>query len=226
LRQVPAINNTGKKSYVVAGVIRYNSTAQNWEQITGAHTPLNTSSIACPTNDTIQINYDLASVTNKTVVSFIVTPDEQLAGIGVFAGSSVGVDSATVYLYTSGYGAYIAYNGSAWTQLHGSGFPDVSMAWSTDKLQITVPYAMEAICYHWANLTGKDTPYQVCLGSVGTNTIDIVFYNAAGTKVTTPDTNMKFFIQFGNRRMNVKGASTIPNAFGNLWYMGIIQGDP
>jgi hypothetical protein len=227
LKQIPSINNTNKRSHVIAGVIRYNATTQAWEQITGAHDPLNTTSITCPTDTTIQINFGLATVANKKVITFVANADEELAGMGLFIGASVGVNDATLNIYSGAHGSYVYYNGSAWAEIKGSSFPSSSFSWSTNHLVITIPFGLiTAYVRNWPMVCARDGGYNVKLGSVGDTTIEVYFYNAAGTLITTPDTSMKCYVNYGIRKIKTKGDYGLPDAFGNIWYFGIIEGDP
>lgn len=226
LKQVPNINNVNKRSYIVAGVIRYSAASQNWEQIGGDHAPLNTVSVECPTDLTLKINFGLSAVLNKKVVSFVANCDEDLAELGMFVGASVATNSATLQTFTGSHGAYIYYSNDAWVELIGTAFAASTLEWVTDHLVITLPYALvDAYIKDWPQVSGRNGAYNPKLGSIGTNTVTVYFYDNAGALVTTPDNSMKVYVSYGLRKLNTKGAAGPKDGFGNIWYMGIIEGD-
>lgn len=220
LNQVPSINNTDKKTYVVAGVIRYSSTSDNWEQIGDAHIAINSGAISCPTDDTIRVAFDLDSITNKKVISFICGPDEQLSGIGLVCGASVATTGATIHM-TSNFRGYIGYYSGAWQSYLHSALPDITLTWSTDHLVVTVPWDM--ISYNW--VLGTARGYNVKFGAQTTNTFEVYFYDSSGNLVTTPDTSMQFYFDASRRRVKSNGTYALPDGYGNIWYMGLIEGD-
>lgn len=220
LTQIPKINNTNKRSYIVAGVIRYNATLQTWEQISGAHKPLNTTTISCPTDETINIAYPLTGIVNPEVVSFIIAPDEDLSEIGLTCGASVDVASATVKVFAE-YRGYILYQNSEWKCFKHTALPAPTMTWSTDHLEVDIPWEM--VHYGWTVASPRG--YNIKLGAQTNNQFSVYFYNDTNTLVTAPDTSMQFYFDAGRRTVKTRGDAAIKDQYGNLWYMGIIQGD-
>lgn len=221
-----------ERVHLVTTVIRYYSALGRWEAI-GRHEVANAlqhdhdeigiDSIASDSSS-ITINFDTSGWgSNVRAISFLTVLDEQLAGDGVFLGSSVGLSSCLIDLYKGPYTDFIQYDGASWVATNSR----YSMAWDTDHLVLTRDTLTELNNETYPTLTARQTPYQVTLGSVGPadgSAIEVYFYDASGTLVTTPDTDMKFFIS-DPARMARLDPNSFPDEYGNIWIFGVFRSD-
>lgn len=86
-------NGGDNDQLTIAAVLR--NEGQGWFAISDAgHRPLNLKRVETQAGE-IAVHFAFEA---KKVLSFVVTPDETLAGQGYFAGASVGLNSATIRL--------------------------------------------------------------------------------------------------------------------------------
>lgn len=212
--------------HIVSGVIRYYAAAGGWDLLenheANPHPSINISSVLS-TTDYIDINFNNAGFGAGTaadieVGSFIIAPDETLASEGLLCGSSVNFERARIELYKGPLSDYISYDGSTWSA--ASGRFD-TLTWNTDHLEISRVRDNGVVNSIYPQLTPRETPYNVTLGSVQqSGTIEIYFYDAGGTLVTAPDANMKFFINDPNGASKVDPNGGFDDMYGNLWFWG------
>lgn len=209
----------GKKYKIVACVIRNDGTG--WKLVPDAgHTNINVASV---TNDTNYITVNFGFIA-KNVVSFVACPDEEFVSIGYFIGSSVGTNYAKIRITKSKLhevGGYIVYDGTNWV-VNGAVGNLVVTSFTSGILLLT--HDDVGTTYN-ANVTPRDTGYKCSLGSLSGTLSRISFYNSSGTLVTTPDTNMKFYFSrtMGLNSIDIINPSTIIDASGNIWCMGIFE---
>lgn len=206
-------SQTGKKIKIIACVLRNNGTS--WAAIDNIdHAPVNVLSVTNDTND-ITITH---SFTAKKVISFVACPDETFVQGGYNFGASVGLNITKINIFKSPQtiGGMIVYNGTAWNFTNTFGITGVSF--SNGTLTITHNYMDGYIC----NANTRDGIYLPSVGSLGTTTSTIKFFDYAGNLITTPDTNMRVYFQrsapSGKIRpdlLNVAGA--------NIWCYGIFE---
>jgi len=215
-------NSELQDRFVVAGVIRYYSSENRWDLIEnqeGNHKPINIASIESDTSK-ITINYALSG---SSVTTFLAVPDESMAKFGIFMGCSGGASFSTLELYM-GFATQISYNGASWIDTSGK----LTLVWDTDHLEISgIPTStppggeISAFGPTFPQLTSRAPGYILQLGSVGANTAPVYFYDFSGVKVTTPDTAMKFFMNW-----NAPGKmdpNNFPDYPGNIWLYGLIK---
>ena len=202
-----------KKFKIVSCVLRnYSGT---WKLITeGDHLPINVKAV---TQDETGITIEYP-FTAKNVVSLLVTPDEDYAKKNIFCGASVGLSHSKIQIFQPAVaGGYIAYSGDAWN-VNGN---IVSADFEGGNLKVTHPADNGASEYAASVNKRNPNDYDPLLLSVGVTTTEIGFYDSDGNKVTTPDSNMKVYLNRG-----LFGKLVVP-AFaptdGNLWVLGIME---
>jgi len=220
-----------KNVHVVSGVIRYYSSFGRWDLLenneANPHPSINIDSITSNENN-IQIHFDnskfgLGTDADIEVGSFIIAPDETLASEGIICGSSVNFEKATVELYKGPRSDYIEYDGSNWTVAQGN---FSTPTWDTDHLNIPRSFS-GAFVPTYPQITERHTPatspavYRAVLGSVSQSegNIEVWFYDQSGNVVTSPSTNMRFFISDHNRSQKVD-PNNFDSSYGNLWFYG------
>jgi hypothetical protein len=226
-----SLAETGRHIKIVACVIRNNGSG--WSFVEDAvHSKLNCLSVTADAN-VITVNY---SFTSKKILSFVACVDDAFAQLGYFCGASVGNEYANIYvaqrqatnLQSGLIGGYIAYNGSTWviTSLNNSG--NLAVAdFTAGALNLTHDNVGMG---YLADVSRRDTGYEPRLGSNGSGTSQIKFYDASGNLVTTPDTNCKVFFWRGYNTIPdnpiVKlNPQNIISASGNIWCIGVFEVD-
>lgn len=212
--------------YAVAGVLRNTGAGWNWISDAG-HEPIGIDSVSS-NSSAITVNYGTLGASK--VGSFIVVPDEKLSEQGFQAGASVGTTSTDIYLSRSipSYSDYVAYSSGAFVSANGV----FTCTWDATGgyLQVSHPTIIGSALN--VSLTGRPgtalnyTPVVAGDLTTGSTFIAIEFRNAAGAKVTTPDTNMRVFVTHGGGFIPSVDPSTVntttyPNS--NLWVMGLMR---
>lgn len=206
------IGEDGKKLKIVACVIR--NTGSGWKQIGGNHIPINVSSVT-QDKSKITINYSFKA---KNVVSFVAVPDETMAEEDFFMGSSVGLDSANIYItQNKSLGSYVYYNGSTWASKGDNG---ITATFNNGILTIT----HSAITGVKVSANCRDGAYIAQVGSLGTTTTQICFYDYSGKLVTTPNTKMKVYWERTSQHQPIDPATYVSSG-GNIWVLGVMEVD-
>jgi hypothetical protein len=214
--KISDIGEGNRKIKVVACVIRNDGTG--WKFIEGSnHSKLNVSSITANTTD-ITINFNF---TAKNILSFVATPDETFAVKGYSMGASVGTNVAILKIaqLARTIGGYIFYNGSGWTVNSTGGNIAVS-SYTAGKLLIT--HDDVGAGSYLGSAVGRAAKYDVQMGSLGGTSTEIEFYNAAGTLITTPTTDMKVFLTRSSVNMALNPQNVI-DGNGNIWCIGVFE---
>lgn len=229
-----------RRAHIFAAVLRYDATAGGWRllyTLDGTHVPIAVSGVT--SDDTaITINLDQTGWgSSPAACTWLVVPDETLVKKGVFCGASFdesgGSYYGTINLYRGPIGDYIHYDTgtSAWVSTESF----YTMSWVTDHLLLTRAAEAKLGDGLFPSLTPRQTPYQVTLGGVGHGSsfgvadgadgVEVYFYDASGTLVTSPDANMKFFITDPRALLPIKPntdfASYEDLSEANLWIIGI-----
>lgn len=206
----------GRQYKAVAGVLR--NTGGVWACIDDAgHRPLNIASVSQDAT-TITIVY---TFNGSTVGALLCVPDEAYAKEGISFGASVGTGASVISAGVSKtVGGYISYGGAAFAYT-GHGLTDAS--WVADHLLVTheklwvAPTKVFSVA-----ATPRNGGYTCRIGSVGEQSVEVFFYDAAGAQVITPDVNMKFyFTKTGQGEVNPISALDIVGA--NIWVIGLIE---
>lgn len=210
-----------KDVHVVSAVIRYYASEGKWRALESQnenHPTINVSSVTSDSS-TITINYDTTgwgTVSPSTVIAVV---DETLAREGLFVGASGGRDKAVLQLGLAGVSDYIRYDGSQWIA-HKGRFTNFS--WSDGKLIMYRPGTGITRNGAYPSLTPRETPYSVTLGSIGQDTIQVIFYDEKGNQVSTPDTSMKFFITDPAGAIAVDPNGDFADKYGNIWFLALM----
>jgi hypothetical protein len=217
----------GKQYKVVGGPLRNDGASAYWQPIASVpHDPMAIDSVAT-TASIITIDYTSLGATD--VVTFIVTPDETLAAAGFTVGASVGVQQTNLTVARKHELAdYISWSGSAWTKALGASSPfTVGAMNGSGTLPITHASVGSAEPYG-VSLVGRQGFYVPQVGTGGLSDIatNVEFFDFAGAKPVTPDTNMKFFLTRTCAAPVVVDPRTVdtvafPNS--NLWFLAVLK---
>lgn len=202
----------GKTYKVVACALRNGGSPNYWQPINSAgHAPI--AGTVTTSTSTITMNYGFAAA---NVGSLVVTPDESLAVKHIEAGASVGTSSSVITLSRSLLADYVSYNGTSWSSLNGV-FSSISMDGS-GNLNLTHEYIGGAS----GSATLRDGPLVAQLGTVGATSTQVVFRDYAGTKLTTPTTDMRVFVtRVGSGALDPQQIGLGANE--NLWVYGVME---
>lgn len=208
---------TGKNLKIVAGVIR--NSGSGWQQIIESnHGPINVESV---TNDqyNIVINYPF---TAKNVISFVACPDEAMIQDGIMVGSSVGIDSAKIYLTNPKQAeGYLYYNGTTFTTPANSEIKFESFDPATGDITLLLP--KDNLESRLFSVTNSKVGYLAqSLGFSGVSRIKVAFTNYSGVKQTTPSTSMAAHILM-NLPPRIVDPSTYTKVSSNIWFVGVFE---
>lgn len=211
------MGNPGVKYKIVAGTIR--NVAGTWALVDGAHTGINVQAVSSDANF-VYIDYD--SIGATSVVSFVVGPDETLAGEGFVTGSSVALTRASISLRkTTPYADYVSYNGTSWVSANGV---FTGLTYTAGALSLThkaFPVEAGGTQFWDVGVTGRGDSLASSHGATASTCL-VRFYNYGGTLLTTAATTMKAFVTHGmsgNADPREVTTALYPNS--NLWFIGI-----
>lgn len=220
-----SIPDSGRKFRMLAGVIRKSST-YGWYFIGDgdgtSHAKLNFTTISA-TADYIQVNYGF---TASKVSTFLIVPDETYAPI-YSVGASVGLSSSQIYLYkfAQSLGLYIYYDGLNWVVLGGSG--NETATFNNGILTISHPSMIFVDGFGCSVSLRNDTVTQInifpTIGSVGTTTSPIYIHDQTGALITTPNTDMKFWLNRSQTSKQENPLTMLENDGGNFWIFGLME---
>lgn len=191
----------------LTGVLR--NTGGTWDFITdGGHDKRNFLS-ASTVADGVVVTYSRDDY--NTTLSFVVTPDETYAQLGVDCGASVGLQQAQIFLsaHNTAY-ALLQYNGATWDILLGRGVSAASF--NAGQLTITHTELTQPTNYQ---LTGRGGVYIPQHISSSTNQTVISFYDYTGAIVNSENTDMKVFFNASSQKTLATAESAIAGS--NLW---------
>lgn len=203
----------GKKIKVVTCILR--NTGAGWFAISDSeHSPLNILSVTNDTNDVI-ITYDF---TAKKVLSLVAVPDETFNTEGYSFGASVGktMSKINIFRHSKSVGGLIIYNGSTWNVSNTTGI--ISASFSGGILTLTHASMEGYVC----NASTRDGVYLPAIGSLGTTTSQVKFFDYTGNLITVPDVNMKVYFQRSVPSAKIRpDLLAIPEA--NIWVYGVFE---
>lgn len=216
----------GKKYVFIAGVIRNDGSPSYFQPLTESttHRPVNIDSV---TTDTSKIRINYPSIGGNMTISFLALPDETLAQAGFMMGCSVTPAYADIKLtrLVPPVSDYVSYNGTSWVSQDGN-FNGITF--SGGKLHLDhkaiasdTQYAVSVVA------RGGDYEYSVSPDSspTGATYVEIGVRDHAGAYVTTPNTNMKFYLTHGSAKnvdINPQTVDTTAYPLGNIWLLGIM----
>ena len=217
----------GHRYAFIAGVIRNDGTeAGFWQPLTesSTHRPVNIDSVVTDSGK-IRINYD--SIGANMTISFLAVPDETLAQAGFSMGSSVTPHYADIKLsrVVPPVADYIYYNGSTWISTDDQ-FKNIWF--SGGKIHLEHKTIASDMDYS-VSITprGGDYEYTVSPDSspTGTGYVEIGVRDHSGNYVTTPNSNMKFYLTHGSAKsvdVNPQTVDTTAYPLGNIWLFGVM----
>lgn len=208
----------GKKYKVISGALR--TSGGVWGTIEdAAHTSTNIDSLSLNGSLSLRLNYGFSA---EKVSSLIVTPDETYANAGYDFGASVGLTYADIYAKVNKrVGGYVYYTGTAWNIGYTKGVSSVDF--TNGILTIThdnFPMYYPDDLFN-ASVNTRDGAFIPQVGSLGTNTMEVKFYDYAGNLATTPTTGMKIYVD-----RHIEGICNIDDVEiggANIWVYGVME---
>lgn len=204
---------------VMAGTIRYDPETQEWGLINSTtHTSIEIDSVVTNAAET----YIKIYTNTDSIVSFICGVDETFASAGLSVGSRVTDDCAEIYYYWGNkkVGGYVYYT-TQWNVLGGNA---TYTSYSGGTLTLTHD-SINAISMGVVPRGGK---YLIQMGSPGYKTSTFLFYDYAGSLITTADTDMKF--SFMRQELTPVRPDYNPDELdtawigaANIWFIGIFK---
>jgi hypothetical protein len=185
------------------------------------HTPTNIVSVSATANDVI-IEYGF---TGSKVATLVAVSDETWAAQGITWGTSVNRNNAVLrpFKRVDDIGAYVFYDATlGWQSSAPTGvFSSITMSSNT----ITLTHeAVRPSGTSMVSITGRNGVHYYSANSISqTQTTVQVWDLATGASVTTPNTNMKFYVHRpSNATLNVNPAD-LPEGNSNVWVVGWIE---
>lgn len=224
---------------LLAGVVRYYSSGDNgagWYFLKDQgeeHTPILLGPVSASGSNSIIIDINLGDFGIDTDLwtpaGVVVGPDETLARYGATFGASVGLTTMTIRgSWNVPISSYHEYSGSAWST------PNYSATWDgSNLLELTRLSAVRRRASGivngaiWPIVSPRigaisDTAdfFSVSIADVSESWIKLAFFNADGTRITTPDTRLRYFMQ-DPALINVPFLfNTEPPTDSNIWVVG------
>lgn len=211
-----------KKYKIVSCVIRNDGTG--WKTIeTDGHASVGVASVSADTAKII-LTYDF---TATEVGSLLAVSDETFAVKGLFCGASVGLSVSNIFLSRAlSIGGYAAYDGAAWCKYGNIS----SVVFSAGKLTINIenlgtgsglgsPVLGTTVQLRTSGGARPDI-YPV-MGACGSTYFEVYFYDAAGSLITTPNSDMKVFVSASGTV--AIDPSDLVDVSGNIWIFGIFE---
>lgn len=213
------VGTDGKRYQIIACVLR--NTAGTWAILddTG-HTPVGVTSVSADAT-AITLTYNF---TSAKIGSLVCCPDETYAADGIIFGASVGDTTATIKASISKtIGGYIFYNGSAWDFSLAPGVTAVEwIAGNTLKVSHSTIYQPVNYNCSVVGRAGITNPVlSTTTGAISEDYILIDFYDWDGTKITTPNTNMKLI--FTRTASGLVNPLLLTQTASNIWVYGIFE---
>jgi hypothetical protein len=190
-----------------------------------AHRPFGIASVTTM-SDRIRVTY---SATALKVGSFIIGCDERMAELGLRAGASVGTTYADIFIYrdsTTSISDYVSYNGTTWVSFNGV----FTMSYNGAGVLTLTHEDMGTTGHQAIQATARGTAAALA-GSFGATTSQVVFYasgwpgaSPVATGAASSAQHRVYVTRQGNRQFNQPvDPSTIVEALGNFWFLGLIE---
>jgi len=216
----------GNKYVFIAGVIRNDGSPSYFQPLTESttHRPVNIDSV---TTDTSKIRINYPSIAGNMTISFLALPDETLAQAGFMMGCSVTPAYTDIKMtrLIPPVSDYVYYNGTSWVS-QDNNFNGITF--SGGKLHLDHKAIASDMQYSVSIMPrGGDYEYSVSPDSspTGSTYIEIGVRDHNGAYVTTPNTNMKFYLTHGSAKnvdVNPQTVDTTAYPLGNIWLLGIM----
>lgn len=177
----------------IDGVLKVDS--GDWEILnTGSHFSRGSWGISNTSSTEFRVNFPFTVV---NILNFFLVPDyEAIAGGVIGAGASIGTNFATVRVYRKPYQVVgqVSYNGSSWEVTNGSKGLAVTDFDTTTTDGLTLSHDTLNNDSDAISLTSADGAYNARVHSHSATGLTVTFYDAAGTIVGAPDTDMDFYL--------------------------------
>jgi len=218
----------GRRYGVVAGTVR-SIDGTSWVTIEDAsHRSQNVDTVTIDATG-IFINYPALNA--KRVVSFVAGVDETLAINGFSCGSSVALTNARIELHHyKSVADYVSYSGSAWTSTGGVFTSPNFTAGVLTLSHASVGIGSLANSGSGGSVTPRGGAARAVFSAAGSavthQNTKIEFYDNAGTLLTAPTTDMKFFLERSSSSpLRVPPAEVHEGRYtnSNIWFMGIFE---
>jgi hypothetical protein len=221
------MSGDGNRYGFIAGVIRNDGVSSGYWQVLdtdSTHRPVNIDSVVTDSGK-IRVNYD--SLGADMTVSLVAVPDETLGRAGFTMGASVTPHYADIKMsrVMPPVADYVSWNGTAWV----SDTNQFSNIWfSGGKLHLEHKAIASDMTYA-VSITPRGGGYFYSVSPdaspTGSTFIEIGVRDYTGAYVTTPNTNMKFYLTHGAAKVvgldpTTIDTTTYPN--GNIWIFGIM----
>lgn len=155
--------------------------------------------ITKPDAATVRVNHT-AAVNNDPVVASIVGGSLLLTPVVSFNSNQVDI---IMHGDASG---YVFYDGAAWDQSNSNNLTKPSMTWVAGN-NLRIDHGVANTSERVPIVTGHGGVYIPQIVNIGSTYFDVAFYDYTGTKVTTPNTDMKIWY-----RRNLLVPSVWPDA--------------
>lgn len=211
--------HSGPITMLAGGAIRNDGAPDYWQPIVDVNhqCDVNVESIVTGTV-AININFS-AEATGKRITCYAV-PDETLAALGFHVGASYSAGMMQLKLTRRFLiSDYIYYDGSAWQSSQGGRFTIGTFSGGE------LPLTHQAMPGKSVSITPRGAS-SVAMLSTGTNALTdtdtkVVFRDWSGALVTTPSTDMKFFVtrhmEYGGT-INPQTVDTTAFPLSNIWF--------
>jgi hypothetical protein len=222
--------NDGRPYEIIMGVIRNDGSASGYFQLldeASNHRTINIDSVVTY-SDKIRIN--TAAMNANTTGMFIAVPDETLAQQGIIMGTSVTPDYTDIRISQTAktFSDYISFDGTNWVSYDGV-FTGITFSGGT----LTINHGSIPIASQYnidVTARGGNYIYSVSGGSSPTGSTQCkieVRDIDTGAIVTTPTTNMRFYLSRGGgtRDINPQELDTALYSNSNIWLFGVMGMD-
>ena len=219
--------NDGHRYGWVAGVLRNDGAGSGyWQPLTesSTHRPVHIDSVVTDSGK-IRVNY--GSLGANMTVSLVAVPDETLGRAGFTMGASVTPAYADIKMSRNmpPVADYVSYDGTTWVSDSG----EFSNIWfSGGKIHLEHKPIASDMTYA-VSITPRGGQYQYSVSPdsspTGSTFIEIGVRDHTGAYITTPNTNMRFYLTHGAAKsvgLDPTTINTTTYPLGNIWIFGVM----
>jgi len=219
--------NDGHRYGFIAGVLRNDGAGSGyWQPLTetSTHRPVHIDSVVTDSGK-IRINY--GSLGANMTVSLVAVPDETLGRAGFTMGASVTPSYADIKMSRNmpPVADYVSFDGSQWVSDSG----EFSNIWfSGGKIHLEHKAIASDMTYA-VSITPRGGQYDYSVSPdaspTGSTFIEIGVRDHTGAYVTTPNTNMRFYLTHGAAKsvgLDPTTINTTTYPLGNIWIFGVM----
>jgi len=222
------LSSRDTKQYAfIAGVLRNDGAGSGyWQPLTesSTHRPINIDSVV---TDSGKIRVSYASLGANMTVSLLAVPDETLGRAGFTMGASVTPDHADIKMsrVMPPVADYVSFDGTNWVSDTGQ---FTNIWFSGGKIHLEHKAIASDMTYA-VSITPRGGLYDYSVSPdsspTGSTFVEIGVRDHAGAYVTTPNTNMKFYLTHGAGKVVGLDPTTIDSTtypLGNIWIFGVM----